>query len=286
MTSANGTTMMEIIVSILGESAGFRPAAGLGGCRVWLDTPTSLYSLLSHTLELSLLFLDGASQSLLCSLSTALATSCLYSSHQVPIQIIEDCHPFLGLWKLEWTKQVVEAGVAGDNNIETNLVCDSPTSSSDYNAKFLLLVATDVDFNDWNVDISSLQPSSATTAASGLRAPPSLSTPCFDLGSLDLWSRKSGSAFNLRFDLEMPRKWECCCLAVLAQIAITSVEDEKPKVSGVEPSWGIERTQGNESRGFHKDLNLLPNFDSEGPNLMIEYDALTQLVKPRERNTR
>ncbi|KAK7836780.1 arogenate dehydratase/prephenate dehydratase 1 [Quercus suber] len=57
------------------------------------------------------------------------------------------------------------------------------------------------------------------------------STPCFDLGSSDLWSRKSGSAFNLRFDLEMPRKWECCCLAILAQRAITSVEDEKPNVS-------------------------------------------------------
>ena len=79
-------------------------------------------------------------------------------------------------------------------------------------------------------------------------------TPCSDL-----WSRNSGSAFNLRFDLEKSRKWECCCLAVLAQRAITSVEDEKPNVSGVEPSWGIERTQGNESGGFHKDLNLLPS---------------------------
>ena len=39
------------------------------------------------------------------------------------------------VWKAEgnggWTKQ---AGVAGDNNIETKLVCDSPTSSSDANA--------------------------------------------------------------------------------------------------------------------------------------------------------
>lgn len=84
-------------------------------------------------------------------------------------------------------------------------------------------------------------------------------TPCSDLESSDLWSRNSGSTFNLRFDLEKSRKWECCCLAVLAQRAITPVEDEKPDVSGVGPSWGIERTQGNESRGFHKDLNLLPS---------------------------
>ena len=57
------------------------------------------------------------------------------------------------VWKVEgsgrWTKQVVEARVAGDNNIEIKLVCDSPTSSSDANTEFLFMVATDVDFNDW-----------------------------------------------------------------------------------------------------------------------------------------
>ena len=42
--------------------------------------------------------------------------------------------------------------MSGDNSIETKLVCDSPTSSSDVNAKFLFLVATDVDFNDWDVE--------------------------------------------------------------------------------------------------------------------------------------
>lgn len=56
------------------------------------------------------------------------------------------------VWKAEgnggWTEQVVEAEVAGDNNIETKLVCDSPTSSFDANAEFLFLVATDIDFND------------------------------------------------------------------------------------------------------------------------------------------
>ncbi|KAK4581148.1 hypothetical protein RGQ29_024715 [Quercus rubra] len=103
-------------------------------------------------------------------------------------------------------------------------------------------------------------------------------TPCSDL-----WSRNSGSAFNLRFDLEKSRKWECCCLAVLAQRAITSVEDEKPNVSGVEPSWGIERTQGNESGGFHKDLNLLPkplsandlsSCSKDGSKVRVAYQGL------------
>ncbi|XP_065636586.1 arogenate dehydratase/prephenate dehydratase 1, chloroplastic isoform X3 [Quercus suber] len=81
----------------------------------------------------------------------------------------------------------------------------------------------------------------------------------------------------------MSRKWECCCLAILAQRAITSVEDEKPNVSGVEPSWGIERTQGNESRGFHKDLNLLPkplsandlsSCSKDGSKVRVAYQGL------------
>ena len=46
----------------------------------------------------------------------------------------------------------MEVGVAGDNSIETKLVCDSPTSSSDANTEFLFLVATDVDFYDWDVE--------------------------------------------------------------------------------------------------------------------------------------
>ena len=60
------------------------------------------------------------------------------------------------VWKAEgnggWTKQVSEAGVAGDNNIETKPVYDSPTSSSDVNTEFLFLVAIDLDFNDWEVE--------------------------------------------------------------------------------------------------------------------------------------
>ena len=42
--------------------------------------------------------------------------------------------------------------MVGDINIETKLVYDSPTSSSDANTKFLFLVAIDVDFNDWDVE--------------------------------------------------------------------------------------------------------------------------------------
>ena len=42
--------------------------------------------------------------------------------------------------------------MVGDIGIETKLVCDSPTSSSDANTEFLFLVTTDVDFNDWDVE--------------------------------------------------------------------------------------------------------------------------------------
>ncbi|XP_059438261.1 arogenate dehydratase/prephenate dehydratase 1, chloroplastic isoform X2 [Corylus avellana] len=108
-------------------------------------------------------------------------------------------------------------------------------------------------------------------------------TSCSDLGASDLGSRNSGSAFSLRYDLEKFRKWECCSLAVLAQRAITPVEDEKPHVSGVESSGAIEPTQGNESRGFHKDLNLLPkplsanglsSSPSDGSKVRVAYQGL------------
>lgn len=83
-------------------------------------------------------------------------------------------------------------------------------------------------------------------------------TSCSDLGSFDLRSRNSPTAVRLRYDLDKFRKWECCSLGVLAQRATTPVEDEKPQVSGGDSSGVIERSQGNESKGFHKDLNLLP----------------------------
>ncbi|KAM4112957.1 hypothetical protein ACJW30_05G180700 [Castanea mollissima] len=59
-------------------------------------------------------------------------------------------------------------------------------------------------------------------------------TTCSVLGL----SRNSGLAFNLR--------------------DTSPVEDHKPYVPGVESSRTIEQTQGNESKGNHKALNLLP----------------------------
>ncbi|KAF9672077.1 hypothetical protein SADUNF_Sadunf11G0003300 [Salix dunnii] len=60
------------------------------------------------------------------------------------------------------------------------------------------------------------------------------------------------------WDLERLPKWECCCLSVLAQRAITPVEDEKPSAPQVDTSGAIDQVQDTQSRGFHKDLNLLP----------------------------
>ncbi|KAJ6333824.1 hypothetical protein OIU76_025935 [Salix suchowensis] len=62
------------------------------------------------------------------------------------------------------------------------------------------------------------------------------------------------------WDLERLPKWECCCLSVLAQRAITPVEDEKPSAPQVDTSGAIDQVQDTQSRGFHKDLNLLPIF--------------------------
>ncbi|XP_061345564.1 arogenate dehydratase/prephenate dehydratase 1, chloroplastic [Gastrolobium bilobum] len=63
---------------------------------------------------------------------------------------------------------------------------------------------------------------------------------------------------NLRYDLEKCRKWECCCLGILAERAITPVEDEKPSVPFVESSGDADGVHQNDSDGFHKDINLLP----------------------------
>uniref|UniRef100_A0A5B6YUV9 Arogenate dehydratase n=1 Tax=Davidia involucrata TaxID=16924 RepID=A0A5B6YUV9_DAVIN len=76
------------------------------------------------------------------------------------------------------------------------------------------------------------------------------------LGVSNSGSNRSGSGWNLRFDLDRSRKWECC--GVLAQRATTPVEDEKPLTSGFESPGGTDQTQITESRGFHKDLNSLP----------------------------
>lgn len=80
-------------------------------------------------------------------------------------------------------------------------------------------------------------------------------TPYSHKGISDLGSARSGLALNLSL-----RNWECCCLGVsLAQRAITPVEDEKPNLPGMESAGAIERIENNESRGFHKDMNLLPS---------------------------
>ncbi|XP_068322564.1 arogenate dehydratase/prephenate dehydratase 1, chloroplastic-like [Pyrus communis] len=74
-------------------------------------------------------------------------------------------------------------------------------------------------------------------------------------GVSDLGTNRSGLALNSN-----SRKWECSCLAFAsAQRAITPVEDEKPSLGGAaESSGAMERIEDNETRGFHKDLNLLP----------------------------
>ncbi|ONI09933.1 hypothetical protein PRUPE_4G019500 [Prunus persica] len=103
-------------------------------------------------------------------------------------------------------------------------------------------------------------------------------TPCSHPGISDLGSTRSGLAFNLSF-----RKWECCCLGVAsAQRAITPVEDEKPNLTGAESSGAIQRIEDNESRAFHKDMNLLPkpltandlSSSSDGSKVRVAYQGL------------
>lgn len=80
------------------------------------------------------------------------------------------------------------------------------------------------------------------------------------VGCLDSGARTCGFGLNLSAEVGSgrPRKWECLSAGVLAQRAITPVEDEKPQTSGLESSGAIERTRQEEAKGFHKDLSLLP----------------------------
>lgn len=78
------------------------------------------------------------------------------------------------------------------------------------------------------------------------------------LGVANSHSGNSGKIVNLRGDFGKCRKWECCCLDVLAQRATTPVEDEKPTMPMVEISRPSDGAHENDSKGFHKDLNLLP----------------------------
>lgn len=61
------------------------------------------------------------------------------------------------------------------------------------------------------------------------------------------------------WDRERLPKWECCCVSLLAQRAITPVEDEKPLTPQMETSEAIDQVQNTQSKGFHMDLNLLPS---------------------------
>ncbi|XP_059662355.1 arogenate dehydratase/prephenate dehydratase 1, chloroplastic [Cornus florida] len=102
------------------------------------------------------------------------------------------------------------------------------------------------------------------------------------LGFSELGTKRYGSGLNLRFDLDRYRKWECCGL-LLAQRAISPVEDEKPLTPGLESPGETDQTQITESRGFHKDLNSLPrplsatdisSSPGDGSNVRVAYQGI------------
>lgn len=76
------------------------------------------------------------------------------------------------------------------------------------------------------------------------------------LGLANCHLGNSRQIVNLRSEFGKCQKWECCCLGVLAQRAANPVEDEKPVVEISGPS---DVSHENDSKGFHKDLNLLPS---------------------------
>ncbi|KAF9683378.1 hypothetical protein SADUNF_Sadunf04G0007200 [Salix dunnii] len=81
--------------------------------------------------------------------------------------------------------------------------------------------------------------------------------PHYNVGVSDLGLRRC-VGLRCNWDRERLPKWECCCVSLLAQRAITPVEDEKPLTPQVETSEAIDQVQKTQSKGFHKDLNLLP----------------------------
>ncbi|XP_024019835.1 arogenate dehydratase/prephenate dehydratase 1, chloroplastic [Morus notabilis] len=104
------------------------------------------------------------------------------------------------------------------------------------------------------------------------------------LGVSDWGPSRSGFSLNLRCDL---RKWECRFLGSLAaaqtQRATTPVDDEKPYLSVADTSGPIQKARNNESRGFHKDLNLLPkpltandlsSSPADGSKVRVAYQGL------------
>ncbi|RYR31172.1 hypothetical protein Ahy_B01g055968 isoform B [Arachis hypogaea] len=93
--------------------------------------------------------------------------------------------------------------------------------------------------------------------ASASICPSSSSYP--QLGSHDSNCGLTGG-LNLRYDLDKCCNWKCCCtsLGLVAQRALTPVEDEKPTVPLVDSSLAADASHYNDSKAFHKDVNLLP----------------------------
>ncbi|KAB5560402.1 hypothetical protein DKX38_005359 [Salix brachista] len=81
--------------------------------------------------------------------------------------------------------------------------------------------------------------------------------PHYNVGVSDLGLRRCVD-MRCNWDRERLPKWECCCVSLLAQRAITPVEDEKPLTPQMETSEAIDQVQNTQSKGFHMDLNLLP----------------------------
>nr|KJB67211.1 hypothetical protein B456_010G180700 [Gossypium raimondii] len=76
---------------------------------------------------------------------------------------------------------------------------------------------------------------------------------------------------------------ECCALGASAQSAICLVEDEKPGAK-TSPTGKIDNDGNTISRGFHKDLNLLPKplsktdlspFPDDGSNVRVAFQGIS-----------
>ncbi|KAB2078422.1 hypothetical protein E1A91_A06G161800v1 [Gossypium mustelinum] len=80
-----------------------------------------------------------------------------------------------------------------------------------------------------------------------------------------------------------PIRLECCALGASAQSAICLVEDEKPGAK-TSPTGKIDKDGNTISRGFHKDLNLLPKplsktdlspFPDDGSNVRVAFQGIS-----------
>ncbi|KAG8490591.1 hypothetical protein CXB51_013735 [Gossypium anomalum] len=80
-----------------------------------------------------------------------------------------------------------------------------------------------------------------------------------------------------------PIRLECCALGASAQSAICLVEDEKPGAK-TSPTGKIDEDGNSISRGFHKDLNLLPKplsktdlspFPDDGSNVRVAFQGIS-----------